>query len=134
MVTILSLLMIWMVIIPSKAAFGMEAPPLSRSIAEQSNSQSNANLPRLYCEDALKKARKEGYRKGMSDSNQAMVILDAQRQQIYNKYLDREETINQARSKLESIINSLSPKQPHCVQLQEVLVLLDQACDIQKSN
>lgn len=112
----------------------MEAPPLSRSIAEQSNSQSNANLPRLYCEDALKKARKEGYRKGMSDSNQAMVILDAQRQQIYNKYLDREETINQARSKLESIINSLSPKQPHCVQLQEVLVLLDQACDIQKSN
>lgn len=134
MVTTFSLLMILMVIIPSKAAFGMEASPLSRPIAEQSNSQSNANLPRLYCEDALKKARREGYRKGMNDSNQAIVILDAQRQQIYNKYLDREETVNQARSKLEAIINSLSPKQPHCVQLQEVLVLLDQACDIQKSN
>lgn len=95
-----------------------------------SSSKQSYSLPKLYSEDAIKKARKDGYRAGMQDSNQLIVSLDAQRQQVLIHNLEIQEKVTQARDQLDTLLSSASLKSPEFAQLQNIWTLLSQACDI----
>lgn len=101
------------------------------STAESFNTQSYS-LPKLYSEDAIKKARKEGYRSGMQDSNKLIVAMDAERQQVHNHNLEIQEKAAQARDQLDTLLTSISLKSPEFAQLQNIWKLLNQACDTSK--
>lgn len=133
-------LLIWLVIMLSERVFCMEGPPTTgqkeatfeAAKTEQLDvepKQPPRTWPSLYSEDAIKKARKEGYRAGMHDSNSIIISLDAQRQQVHSHNLELQEKVIAARDKLDAVLSSVSPKVPHIVQLQDILVLLNQAIE-----
>lgn len=134
-------LLIWLVIMLSERVFCMEGPSTTgqkdASIIVPKTEQLEVELPKLpprtwpalYSEDAIKKARKEGYRSGMQDSNQIIISLDAQRQQVHNHNLELLEKVIAARNQLDAVLKSVSPKTSHIVQLQDILALLNQAIE-----
>jgi hypothetical protein len=97
-----------------------------------SSSKQSYSFPKLYSEDAIKKAYKEGYRAGMQDSNQLIVSLDAQRQQVLIHNLEIQEKVAQARDQVDTLLRSVSLKSPEFAQLQNIWTLLNQACEMPK--
>ena len=135
-------LLIWLVIMLSERVICMEGPPTTGQIEANSNGPKTVQLdiestmlpsrtwPALYSEDAIKKARKEGYRHGMKDSNQLITYLEEQRQRVFTQNIELQEKVVAARDKLDSVLKTISPKQtPYIAQLQDILVLLNQASE-----
>jgi hypothetical protein len=134
-------LLIWLVVMLSERVFSMEGPPITgqkeipiivprtEQLEVEFRQLPPRTWPALYSEDAIKKARKEGYRTGMQDSNQIIISLDAQRQQVLNYNLELLEKVVAARNQLDEVLKSVSPKASHITQLQDILALLNQAIE-----
>lgn len=134
-------LLIWLVVMLSERVFSMEGPPTTgqkeipiivprtEQLGVEFRQLPQRTWPALYSEDAIKKARKEGYRRGIQDSNQIIVALDAQRQQVLNHNLELLEKVVAARNQLDEVLKSVSPKASHITQLQDILALLNQAIE-----
>lgn len=130
--TICSSLLIWLAILYSSSAQTMDTSDTHNNNA-QPRSGNPQSIPTLYSEVALKKVDKEafrkGYEQGMRDSNQVIVSLDAQRQHMLDQNLGLKEKVTEVRAKLEALLRSTSPKSTPYNALQEILMLLERACE-----
>lgn len=102
----LSLLMIWLIIIASKPAFGMEAPP------------------KLYAEPyvkELKKASKEAIKRGREESTQVIQFMEKQQEALRQLYETECQISQHLKQQLDKVRNENLELQQKLDELQELL-------------